>query len=60
MKEVSEARFDQYPDFRLFVSIGISFRDPESEENMSSLINRADKAMYQAKQNGRNIIVIDK
>ncbi len=40
------------------VSIGVSAFDPSfmSEE---SLIHRADNALYQAKQNGRNLVVFD-
>lgn len=60
MKEIREARFEQYPDFRLFVSIGISYKTPESEEGLDDLINIADEAMYQAKQSGRNMIIINK
>jgi len=60
MKEIKEARFEQYPDFRLFVSIGISSKTPESEESLDDLINKADEAMYQAKQSGRNMIIINK
>lgn len=60
MEEIKEVRFDQYPDFRLFISIGISSRDTESKESLDNVINRADEAMYQAKKNGKNMIFICK
>jgi diguanylate cyclase (GGDEF)-like protein len=38
------------------VSIGVSGLDKETVDNLS-LINRADKALYGAKQQGRNRVV---
>ena len=36
------------------VSIGIAVFDPESGETTTEILNRADAALYQAKDNGRN------
>ncbi len=37
----------------LSLSIGIAVADPETDENLDSLISRADRALYQAKSKGR-------
>ena len=39
-------------DHLLGVSIGIAAFDPASDETLEQLIDRADSAMYQAKQDG--------
>jgi two-component system cell cycle response regulator len=39
---------------RITASFGLACYDIGSEESVDSLINRADEAMYQAKQHGRN------
>jgi diguanylate cyclase (GGDEF)-like protein len=45
--------------FTLTISIGVAFYDQNSaEDNASSLLNRADKALYRAKHAGRNQVVI--
>jgi diguanylate cyclase (GGDEF)-like protein len=57
-KEMEECRFTcNSESLGVTVSIGLStYRTGESQENW---IERADRAMYQAKQSGRNRIVID-
>ncbi len=42
------------------VSIGVASYNPAEKDNMSSLIERADSALYLAKQNGRNQVVESK
>ena len=42
------------------VSIGIAVFDPESGETTTEILNRADAALYQAKDDGRNRVVIAK
>lgn len=45
-----------YPDYRLSVSVGIAeFRPGESIEDV---IQRADRALYEAKSSGRDLIVV--
>ena len=39
---------------RLTISIGVASAVPTSETASASLLQRADQALYQAKQNGRN------
>ncbi len=41
------------PDHPLGVSVGLALFDPDSEEDIESLISRADAAMYEAKRAGR-------
>ncbi|SHJ85628.1 diguanylate cyclase (GGDEF) domain-containing protein [Malonomonas rubra DSM 5091] len=41
------------------VSIGVTEAHPVEHETRDSFIGRADKALYQAKQEGRNKVVID-
>lgn len=40
------------------VSIGVSARVPEANEDMHSLVAEADGAMYTAKRSGRNVVVV--
>jgi diguanylate cyclase (GGDEF)-like protein len=41
------------------VSVGVTYVD-EPEQSMESIIKRADLAMYQAKNNGKSRIVIER
>lgn len=48
-----EARYEGLPDgFRVTASIGVAYYEPE--ESIAALIERVDKALYQAKHNGRD------
>ncbi|EHN69609.1 sensor domain-containing diguanylate cyclase [Aliivibrio fischeri] len=39
----------------LSISVGIGYnKDPENQLSLNSLVNTADRALYQAKENGRN------
>ncbi len=40
----------------LTISLGVASLDPETEDDIESLISRADRAMYQAKAAGRNAV----
>lgn len=43
----------KYKDLKLTISIGIS-QKKDTDSNVDSILNRADKAMYEAKGQGRN------
>ena len=42
----------------LSISIGIALADPNSDDELDSLINRADRALYRAKGKGRGVAVL--
>lgn len=41
------------PSLPLHMSLGVAVHDPSRQETMEDLVVRADKAMYQAKRNGK-------
>lgn len=55
-KEIMKLRFDNYPDIKITASFGVSSRQ-SSDENVSEVIKRADDKLYEAKENGRNIVI---
>jgi len=46
-------------DISFSASIGVTTRRPEQNCNFESLFSAADKAVYQAKENGRNCVVFE-
>jgi len=57
MTEISGTSYPQYPDFKFTISVGIADCVPRDNENVESFISKADKALYEAKNTGRNRIV---
>lgn len=51
------AAFSFYDDIRITVSLGVASFQPDDDE--SSLMRRADKALYAAKGNGRNCTITE-
>ena len=49
---------DKTLGFQLTVSAGLAF--PRQGETLSQVIHRADKLMYQAKKQGKNMVIISK
>jgi diguanylate cyclase (GGDEF)-like protein len=57
-KEISKLAIDSTGrNIQPTVSIGISTRAADQKEHIDHLFERADKALYQAKQTGRNCVV---
>ncbi len=54
---IEALRFDEPPQLRLTVSIGVSERH-DGSENGVAMINRADQCLYVAKERGRNQVVV--
>jgi len=54
-KEIQKLTFEEYPDIKVTASFGLATRTSE-DNNISDIIKRADDKLYEAKENGRNII----
>ena len=60
-KKVEETVFEGAPvPLRITISIGISQFDPKKDKNKDSLIRKADMALYKAKADGKNMVVVHK
>lgn len=57
LDEVRATSFEEMPGFNFTVSIGVSCGIPGDNEDLSTYIQRADRALYQAKQSGKNQVV---
>jgi len=64
MREQVEKMRNHLPDksrkIRITASFGVSFYRKGEDESLDSFINRADEAMYRAKQEGRNRVCLEK
>lgn len=58
MGGVRRASFAEHPEFSFTVSIGLVEGVPARDDDLTAAINRADKALYEAKHTGRNKIVV--
>lgn len=58
LSETEHLRIGSQPSFHMTTSIGSISSVPQIGETLESFINKADKAMYKAKQTGRNRIVV--
>ena len=45
---------------RVNISIGVASHNPQEQVELETLLNHADRALYQAKQNGRNRVCVSK
>ncbi len=51
-------KFSGDADHPLGISVGIALADPDFEDDLDQLINRADRALYKAKRSGRGQAVV--
>ena len=56
--EASVIRTDEGAETGITVSIGVTSVIPNAEISITDFIDKADKALYQAKQSGRNKIIV--
>ena len=57
-EQIRQLTFEEFPDFRFTVSIGLVCSVPQENNTLEDFIRRGDEAMYEAKKSGRNKIVI--
>ncbi len=53
---VEEEVFSPYPGSKIAITISIGVTEHTADEDISTFVQRADKAMYVAKEKGRNRI----
>jgi len=58
MERLKTENFDEHPDFKFTVSVGIMSGIPGNEDSLDGFIKNADTALYEAKNNGRNRIEV--
>ena len=60
MQDIEKLHFELHPDFKFTISIGICTGIPKEQDTLLSYIDIADQALYEAKNTGRNRIVVNK
>ncbi len=58
VKEVSQIEIEEYPEINITISIG-SCQFSTAFKDMTSMIKRADIALYKAKKTGKNRLWCD-
>jgi diguanylate cyclase (GGDEF)-like protein len=56
--EASGLKHEASPFGVLTISIGVAVMVPDDDQHPAALLTRADGALYQAKQNGRNQVIM--
>jgi len=56
MERLKSESFNEHPDFRFTISVGIAVNTPSDKDSLDDFIKNADTALYTAKNNGRNRI----
>lgn len=55
--EDCRVRFDDEKDISITLSIGVTTADFDTDNDIDDILQRADKALYEAKNKGRNFVV---
>lgn len=55
----SSTAVTEHAQIKYTVSIGIALLEEKNDSNVNDIIKRADKALYQAKESGRNKVVLN-
>ena len=58
LESVRNIRFPEYPEFGFTVSIGMISAVPEKQDTLNGYIQKADSALYAAKNNGRDRVML--
>lgn len=56
-EKIQNLTFEENPDYKCTVSAGIYSGIPEREKNIQYYIDNADRALYKAKESGRNCVI---
>lgn len=56
VEDLGQLLIKRFPGYQLSISVGVAAYEPEVK-SPAALIDRADRAMYQAKQSGRNRVM---
>ena len=55
---VEELKIENVKEISVTISVGVSLYDPDKMKDFNNLYQAADKALYIAKESGRNQVVI--
>ncbi len=59
IRKLIEGKPIEYAKQKIFLTISIGVTEYSLDDNVDSIVNRADKGLYQAKETGRNKVVIN-
>jgi diguanylate cyclase (GGDEF)-like protein len=57
-KKIEQITFDEHPEVKITVSIGLTFFDTKKGDSLDEQIEKADRTLYQAKRKGKNRVEI--
>ena len=57
LDEIAKAVFPKHPDFAFTISAGLNSEVPRASETLTEYIEKADRALYEAKIRGKNRVV---
>lgn len=57
LTEMTLIHINEHTQLHITVSIGMTYQGSPEQQNLQNLVNRADQALYQAKDKGRNQVI---